>query len=117
MNNLQWKKKINRYSQLGFHHQVQRGFGQGGRANEAASILLRGSESTSRGNTQSLSVSERYERDKRQQPVQKRIIENKAKTIGVWHDKLDAYSDSLKNCIFACSYTSFFENIRAVHKL
>ena len=70
-----------------FPQEASRGMYQGGRANAAASLLLRGSESTSSKNPRTLS--ERYERDKREQPVQERIIEAWAKATGIWHDNLD----------------------------
>lgn len=60
---------------------------QGGTANATASILLSSNESSSRNVT--LSVSERYERDKRQQFIQERVIESWAKAKGIWHDNLD----------------------------
>ena len=63
-----------------------RGFRQGGRANEAASLLLATRKSTNCETP--LSVSARYERDKREQPVQERIIESWAKAVGIWHDNL-----------------------------
>lgn len=70
-----------------FPQEASRGMYQGGTANATASILLSSNESSS-GNA-SLSVSERYERDKRQQPVQERIIESWAKAKSIWHDNLD----------------------------
>lgn len=70
-----------------FPQEASRGLYQGGRANEAASLLLRGSKGSGRENT--LSVEERYERDKREQPVQERIVESWAKAAGIWHDNLD----------------------------
>lgn len=77
-----------------FPQEASRGMYQGGRANEAASILLRGSKSSS-GNV-ALSVSERYERDKRQQPIQERIVESWAKAKGIWHDNLDTVEGKKK---------------------
>ena len=71
-----------------FPQETSRGLHQGGRANEAASLLLRGSKSSDRENT--LSVGERYERDKREQPIQERIVESWAKASGLWHDNIDA---------------------------
>lgn len=70
-----------------FPQEASRGMYQGGTANATASILLSSNESSS-GNA-SLSVSERYERDKRQQPIQERIIESWAKAKSIWHDNLD----------------------------
>lgn len=70
-----------------FPQEASRGMHQGGTANATASILLSSNESSS-GNA-SLSVSERYERDKRQQPIQERIIESWAKAKSIWHDNLD----------------------------
>ena len=64
---------------------------QGGTANATASILLSSNESSSRNVT--LSVSERYERDKRQQFIQERVIESWAKAKGIWHDNLDTIKD------------------------
>lgn len=66
-----------------FPQAAMRGFRQGGRINEEASLLLRGSKSSGRKNT--LSFTESYERDKREQPIQERIIESCAKT----NDSLD----------------------------
>lgn len=66
-----------------FPQAALRGFHEGGRINEAASLLLRGSKSPDSKNTRSFT--ERYERDKREQPIQERIIESCAKT----NDSLD----------------------------
>jgi hypothetical protein len=70
-----------------FPQEASRGMYKGGTANATASILLSSNESPSRNAT--LSVSERYERDKRQQPIQERIVESWAKAKGIWHDNLD----------------------------
>lgn len=70
-----------------FPQEASGGMYKGGTANATASILLSSNESSSRN--ASLSVSERYERDKRQQPIQERIIESWAKAKGIWHDNLD----------------------------
>lgn len=70
-----------------FPQEASRGMHQGGRANETASLLLRGSKGS--GGEVTLSVGERYERDKREQPVQERIVESWAKAAGIWHDNLD----------------------------
>ena len=70
-----------------FPQEASGGMYKGGTANATASILLSSNESSSRN--ASLSVSERYERDKRQQPIQERIIESWAKAKDIWHDNLD----------------------------
>lgn len=70
-----------------FPQEASGGMYKGGTANATASILLSSNESSSRN--ASLSVSERYERDKRQQPIQERIVESWAKAKGIWHDNLD----------------------------
>ena len=70
-----------------FPQEASGGMYKGGTANATASILLSSNESSSRNAP--LSVSERYERDKRQQPIQERIIESWAKAKGIWHDNLD----------------------------
>ena len=70
-----------------FPQEASRGMYKGGTANATASILLSSNESSSRNAP--LSVSERYERDKRQQPIQERIVESWAKAKGIWHDNLD----------------------------
>ena len=70
-----------------FPQEASRGMYQGGKANAAASILLSSNESSSRKTP--LSFSERYKRDKREQPIQERIIENWAKATGIWHNNLD----------------------------
>ena len=73
-----------------FPYETARGFRQGGRANEAATIILGRRESADK--TSALSVSARYERDKREQPIQERIIESWAKAVGIWYDQLDTIS-------------------------
>lgn len=70
-----------------FPKEATRGWNQGGRANEIASILLGENEGSSTKNPRSFS--EKYERDKRKQPIQERIIETWAKATGIWHDNLD----------------------------
>ena len=70
-----------------FPKEATRGWNQGGRANEIASILLGENEGSSTKNPRSFS--EKYERDKREQPIQERIIETWAKATGIWHDNLD----------------------------
>lgn len=77
-----------------FPKEASRGMYQGGTANAAASILLRGSQSS--GRNASLSVSERYERNKKQQPIQERIIESWAKAKDIWHDNLDTIVNKQK---------------------
>lgn len=70
-----------------FPQEASGGMYKGGATNATASILLSSNESSSRNAP--LSVSERYERDKRQQPIQERIVESWAKAKGIWHDNLD----------------------------
>ena len=70
-----------------FPQEASRASYQGGRANEAASILLSTNESSDSRNPRA--VRERYERDKREQPIQERIVEAWAKAKGIWHDNLD----------------------------
>ena len=70
-----------------FPKEASRAYNQGGRANAAASILLGTNESSSKENPRSFA--EKYERDKREQPIQERIIESWAKAEGIWHDNLD----------------------------
>jgi hypothetical protein len=70
-----------------FPQEASGGMYKGGTTNATASILLSSNESSSRNAP--LSVSERYERDKRQQPIQERIVESWAKAKGIWHDNLD----------------------------
>lgn len=70
-----------------FPQEASGGMYKGGTANATASILLSSNESSNRNAP--LSVSERYERDKRQQPIQERIVESWAKAKGIWHDNLD----------------------------
>ena len=70
-----------------FPQEASRASYQGGRANETASILLSTNESSDSRNPRT--VGERYERDKREQPIQEGIIESWAKAKDIWHDKLD----------------------------
>lgn len=71
-----------------FPKEASRTYYKGGRANEAASLLLGANESSS--TEDSRSFTERYERDKREQPIQERIIENWAKAKGIWYDNIDS---------------------------
>lgn len=77
-----------------FPKEATGGWIKGGRANEAASILVRASKSTSR--EIAFTVAERYERDKREQPVQERIVEEWAKAVDLWHDNLDTINGKKK---------------------
>ena len=76
-----------------FPQEASRGMYQGGKANAAASILLSSNESSSR--EAPLSFSERYKRDKREQSIQERIIENWAKATGIWHNNLDTIKEKV----------------------
>lgn len=83
LNNLIDKVENGTVTYKRFPQEAARGFHQGGRINETASIILKGSGSTNQ--EKPLSVSERYERDKRQQPIQERIIEHWAKAVSTSH--------------------------------
>ena len=77
-----------------FPSAATRGFVAGGRANEAAAILLATRNCASGAHT--LSFAERYERDQREQPVQERIIEHWARAAGIWHDNLDGIDGKIQ---------------------
>ena len=71
-----------------FPQEAAEGFHRGGEVHEAASLLLRGNDRANEKEPQNLSSAERYERDKREQPVQEAIVENWAKAQGVWFDSI-----------------------------
>ena len=87
LNNLTKDLEDGKITYQRFPKEAARGWHQGGRANEIASVLLGANESSSTENPRSFS--EKYERDKREQPIQERIIENWAKAEGIWYDNLD----------------------------
>jgi len=80
-----------------FPQEASEGFHRGGRIHEAASIILRGSGETD--SAKPLSFNERYERDKRQQPVQEKIIEDWAKAQGT-DSKVDVLKIADKTAAF-----------------